>query len=171
MPRKIKRRETGIKRKRKFNLQTRNHIYAALKSEIPVKRAARLAGIDYSTYREWLKKGLDANYPVHAAFRLRVNKILARIEMKKLRVIQKASEGYSLHEKTFKISKRGKTLILTVREVPIDWRACVWFLERRFPERYGKSALHQIPDVDTGTLAAQVKSNFDELLKSIPVSP
>ena len=171
MPRKIKRRKTGIKRKRKFNAQTRNHIYAALEAELPVKRATRLAGIDYSTYREWLQKGLNTDYPVHAAFRRRVNKILANIEMKKLCAIQKAAEGYSLHEKTFKISKRGKTIIITVREIQPSWKAAVWFLERRFPERYGKQILRQIPDVDAYACAAEVKNHFDALMKSVPVLP
>ena len=171
MPRKIKRRKTGIKRRRKFNATTRNQIYAALEAEIPVKRAVKLAGIDYSTYRTWLKKGLDSNYPVHAAFRRRINKILANIEMKKLRTIQKAAEGYLQRDKKVKISKRGKTTIITIRDVAPDWKAAAWILERRYPERYGKAILQNLPDTDTYALAADVKFNFDTLIESIPVSP
>lgn len=171
MPRKIKRRKTGIKRKRKFNPDTRTQIYTALETELPVKRAVKLAGIDYSTYRTWLAKGKNPSYPVHAVFRRRVKKILASIELKKLQTIQKAAEGYLLRDKKIKISKKGKTTIITVREIPIDWKAAAWILERRFPDRYGKKAFQEKSADDSYVLAAQVKMNLDALMDSIPVSP
>ncbi len=140
-------------------------------AELPIKRAVVLAGIDYSTYRQWLKKGLDSNYPVHASFRRRVNKIQTEIELKKLRIIHKAAEGYLLRDKKVKINKRGKTKTITIKQIPPDFKAACWFLERRFPERYGKSSLQQRPVSDSYTIAAQVKSKFDALVESVPVSP
>lgn len=171
MPCRIKRRNTGIARMRKFNVQTRKLIYTALKAEIPIKRSVALAGINISTYREWMRRGLDNDYPVHATFRRKIQKILAEIEMKKLLTIQNAAKGYLVRDKIIKVGKRCKTEIIKIREVPPDWRASAWFLERRFPESYKKPTLHQIPEVNAYELASNVKASFYELMKTVLVTP
>ena len=60
MPHIIKRRITNIHRKRKFTPQTRNLLYNALRTDMPIGRAVAIVGIDRSTFTRWMQKGKDA---------------------------------------------------------------------------------------------------------------
>ena len=88
-----KRLNNGIKRKRRFTRRTRNMIYKALRSGLPIGKAMELSGLDRSTYYRWLEKGKSIQFPVHQRFRNTIMEIKAEIEIEKLKDIHQAAQG------------------------------------------------------------------------------
>jgi hypothetical protein len=139
---------------------------------VPIAKAIELAGLDRSTYYRWMQKGKDKQYPVHVRFRKHVNRIHAKLEMEKINTIRKVARGgIELTERRVRYNKTGRIAIMkTVKTTAPCWQAAAWFLERRFPEEYGKKK----PPVDDATpdeKAAQIKKAVDALMASVPGVP
>lgn len=75
--------------------------------------ACRLAGLDYSTMRRWVQKGEQEGKGVYYEFAEALKTAEAQAEAKRVELILKA----------------GKLN---------DWKANAWYLERKYPERWGK---------------------------------
>ena len=181
MPRKLKRRPSAkksnrscsnIQRKRKFTARNRRLIYEALRAELSIYKTVSLVGIDRSTFYRWMEKGLDNRYPVHVRFRNTVNRILAEIEAEKIQIIRKAAMGGSTEvtEKTWQNKSGIVKTEITLKTVGSDWRAAAWFLERRFPDRYGRLKPTP-PEVPASEQATQIKQAADALFSSVPLAP
>ena len=139
-PRKLKRTYSNIKRKRKFTRQNRKAIYEALRTGLPIGKAIEMAGLDRSTYYRWMEKGKDKHNPVHVRFRNQVKRIHAELEREKLNTIFKVAKGGNKHKEIrIKKYKSGRIVLMkTVKTTAPCWQAAAWFLERRFPDVYGK---------------------------------
>lgn len=69
-------------------------------------------GIDYSTFRKWMVKGEKANSGIYFDFFHAVKKAEAEAELRMVALWQKA--------------------------IPDDWRSAEKFLEKRYPDRWGR---------------------------------
>lgn len=77
--------------------------------------AARAVGVSPRTLRDWLQRGRTSTLPTDDAYR-----DLAE------RVDRARAEGEALH------------VTRIVRAAEDDWHASAWFLERSYPERWGR---------------------------------
>jgi len=165
----IKRRETGIQRQRKFNRRKRKIIVNTIERRLPIKRAVELAGINYSTYREWMDKGKDKRNPVHRRFRFQVKRAEAKAELEALDIIRKASIGGGKIKET-KITVGGKNegYSKTVKERGPVWQAAAWYLERKWKEDYGRDIPPQDTEKSAEERAQEIKQAADKLFESVP---
>ena len=156
----------------KFNRRSRNIIYKALEARIPIKRCAELAGINYSTYNKWFKKGLDPDeYPVHASFRRKIQRIQIGHERSALDIINRVAQGGEKITET-KITMDGDMNIMeTTRKVKHRasvWQAAAWWLERRLPDEYAQNR----GELDTRSAeetALEIKRTADGMFDSVPL--
>ena len=78
-----------------------------------IKTACQACGIHESTYFRWINRADDPDAPeVYREFRESITRARALAEMDALTLVRQA----------------GRT----------DWRAAAWFLERSFPQDYGR---------------------------------
>lgn len=114
-------------RKSKLTEATQQELYNAIAGGNTHETACALAGIATSTFYEWLTKGEEAKSGKFAHFHDVIKKAEALAEAKRIEIIRKAGEG--------KGDYAGKA----------DWKAAAWYLERRYPEKWGRR--HIVADV------------------------
>jgi hypothetical protein len=107
--------QPGRGRPSQFNQERATRLIQAVRGGNYLRTAAAFAGISYSTLRRWLLKADDPEAPPeYVVFKEELEKARADAEVAALAKVQKAaSEG--------------------------DWRAAQWFLERSFPDHWGKT--------------------------------
>lgn len=99
--------------KGKFTPERTRKIIKAIKEGSPHETAAAAAGISTSTFYKWLEKGEQYETGVYRDFVDNIAQAEAQAESERIRRINKAGrEG--------------------------DWKADAWYLERRYPEKYGR---------------------------------
>lgn len=111
-----KKKETEKKtpgRKTKFTADRIKKIVKAIKEGSPHETAAQAAGISPSTFYSWLQKGEAAETGQYKDFAEKVAQAEAQAESERIRRINNAG-------------RKG------------EWRADIWYLERRYPEKYGR---------------------------------
>lgn len=87
-------------------------ILRALQSGVSVNVACAHAGITRANFNGWMRRAEFPRQERYAAFSRRVGETLAQLETSFLNMIVEAAAD--------------------------DWKAAAWFLERRFPKRWGK---------------------------------
>lgn len=80
--------------------------------------ACSLAGISPATFYNWMKKGEQAKSGQFLEFLEAIKKAEAIAEAKRIQMITEASET--------------------------NWQAAAWYLERRYPDRWGKQSKHDV---------------------------
>lgn len=95
----------------KLTAETKERLVRAIQQGNYYEPACKYAGITYSAFRQWMKKG-EAGEPKYAQFFEDIKKAEAAAE---IRMIQEWQ-----------------------RQAPEDWKAIATFLERRYPDRWGK---------------------------------
>ena len=107
-------------RKSKLTPAVTQELYSAIAGGNTHETACALAGIAPSTFYEWLSKGEKAKSGKFLEFAEQIRKGEALAEAKRIDIIRKAGEG------------KGQ-----FQEKP-DWKAAAWYLERRYPEKWGR---------------------------------
>jgi len=104
----------------KFNEERAERLLQAVRGGNFLQTAAAYAGISFVTLRRWILKADDPDAPPeYVAFKEALEKARADAEVASLAKIQKAaSEG--------------------------AWQASAWFLERSWPERWGKRETNRV---------------------------
>lgn len=110
-------RQDGNQRSLLLNDETKTKILRALRAGAHLEIAALSAGITTRTLQMWLKKGRDGKEP-YASFWNEVQETLAAVEVRIVRDIVNA----------------GK----------LDPQHLRWWLERKYPERWGKRLQHEV---------------------------
>ncbi|MFO0658897.1 MAG: hypothetical protein U0165_03550 [Polyangiaceae bacterium] len=88
-------------------------ICAAIRDGHTFEDSARLAGISKTTFHRWMRRGKrEGELSALRSFRVDVEKATLDARVTLVSIIWEASKR--------------------------DWRAAAWFLERRYPEEYGK---------------------------------
>lgn len=169
-PRRIKRRRTGIIRKRKFTALRRKIIITAIESRLPIGRACELASIEYDTYRKWMEKGKEkSKYPLYYKFRKRIHKAQAKVELEALDIIRKSAKGGNrIVETTVTVGPKGQETKRVVKEQLPVWQAAAWYLERRHKKDYGRDVKDEEDKKSAEEHAQEVKSALEAMMDTIP---
>lgn len=101
-------------RKTKLTKELQDRITSVIAAGNYLEVAYRLAGVSHETFYRWLRLGEQGRRP-YSEFYEAVKKAEAAAEAKRILVIQKASEE--------------------------NWQAAAWYLERRYPERWGRPSV------------------------------
>jgi transposase len=97
----------------KFTPEIKDNICEYISQGNYLDTSCRLAGIDYSTFRGWMVKGEQEGKGEYFEFLRQVRLAEAQAEAERVRLILQA----------------GKL---------DDWKANAWYLERKYPDRWGK---------------------------------
>lgn len=115
----------------KLNEEVQNKIVQAVQAGNYIETAAAYAGINKSSFYEWLKRGEREKQRVEKDSRLRV---------------RKSEEDYvsfsNAIEKALAVSEMRDVLIIG-KAAETQWQAAAWRLERKFPKRWGKKEFNQ----------------------------
>ncbi|MGB9937068.1 MAG: hypothetical protein ACPK7O_05060 [Methanobacterium sp.] len=97
----------------KLTKEIREEIASFLKAGCFIETACVMAGINKTTYYDWMKRGeKSSRYDKYRKFYEAVTHALSWSQARDVAIISKAAEK--------------------------DWRAAAWKLERRYPEKWGK---------------------------------
>ena len=96
----------------KLTPEIQDRIVAAIRAGNYVETAARHAGIDPATFYRWMERGAKERSGKYREFRKAVEKARADAEVRHVAIIAQAA------------TKR--------------WEAAAWWLERSFPDRWGR---------------------------------
>lgn len=103
----------------KLTREVEDQLVRAISAGAYIETAAAFVGISKVSFYDWMRRGARAKSGRYKAFSERIKKAMAESEMRSIMAIQRAGD--------------------------INWQAHAWYLERKYPERWGKrSAL----DVD-----------------------
>jgi transposase len=99
--------------------------------------AAHYAGISHTTFYRWMEQGKEQSSGQYHEFCAAVKKAQIDSEVARVaRITQAASQG--------------------------TWTADAWYLERRYPERWGKQ-VHEITGRDGGPMTHEIHVVYDEV--------
>lgn len=102
----------GKGRPTKLTKEIQDTICKAIRAGAYIETASALAGLDKTTFYDWLRRGEREQEGIYFDFSHSIKKAIAEAEMRDiLRIDQAAQE---------------------------NWTASAWRLERRFPQRWGK---------------------------------
>ena len=130
----------------KFNRRRRLIIYKALESGLPQYKAALFAGMSSKGVDQWLARGRrpDKYNVQYYYFRKKVRKIQAQLEKDSLDVIKKAAEGGTKVTNTvISFGRNGAEVKRSRKMAGPNWQAAAWFLERKYPESYGRRIIQE----------------------------
>jgi transposase len=102
----------AVGRPSKLTPELQKKLVDAIKAGNYFETACGFCGIDYSTFRKWMVKGEKAKSGVYFDFFHAIKKAEAQAEYRMVALWQQA--------------------------IPEDWRSAKDFLERRYPERWGR---------------------------------
>ncbi|HZU76708.1 MAG TPA: hypothetical protein VFA70_08085 [Dehalococcoidia bacterium] len=119
----------------KFNRERAQRAVEAVRAGNYMVVAARLAGISESTLYEWLERGRAGRAP-YAEFAREVERARAEAEARMLLVVQTAAR--------------------------LHWQAAAWFLERAFPDRWGRRPVQPPSLFADGPVEIQLRWPEDE---------
>lgn len=98
----------------KLNKKLIEKISNAIRVGAYVETAATYAGVQKSTFYEWLKLGASQPNTLYEKFSNAIEKAMADAELRDLQTIDKAAT------------------------VGANWKAAAWRLERKFPRKWGR---------------------------------
>lgn len=96
----------------KLTPEVEDQLVRAISMGAYIETAAAFVGISKVTFYDWMRRGARAKSGKYKAFSERIKKAMAESEMRSIMAIQRAGD--------------------------INWQAHAWYLERKFPERWGK---------------------------------
>lgn len=125
----------------KLTPQVQKRLVSAIRAGNSIEASAASAGIDERTFYNWMKQGQSEDGPdeIYIQFFQDIKKAQAYAEMKSLATVRKAGSGYQT--KTVKTTTKQDGSVETVVTVgkEINWQAAAWYLERKYPERWGNT--------------------------------
>lgn len=137
----------------KLNKQIIEEIALMVKLGNYIETASAFAGISKVTLYEWMKRG---------------RRELERVNDGKGRKIRKSEELYveflnAIEQAMAEAEVRDVQTIYNATK--IDWKASAWRLERKYPDRWGKTEHHEVSGKDGKPLEVEVarKKLLDKL--------
>ena len=131
--------ETG--RPSKLNSEVQDRIVAAIRAGNYPKTAADYAGITERTFYRWLQRGQDEDSGIYHEFAQAVQRAESEAEVCAVAILQ--------------------------RHMADNWRAAVTFLERKFPERWGRRARIEVEIDPRKALAELLNLSEDEIDEAV----
>jgi hypothetical protein len=138
-PRQITRR--GTNRSTNLTPRVRSLLYAAVKADIPYKRACEMIGVPFRSFRYWMEEGKTAPYrSPYSCFRRYIRRIEARKEAELLGIIDKVAKGdYKVRETEIAFTPKGRLFKRKTKIMRPEWKAAAWRLERKYRDEYGQT--------------------------------
>lgn len=115
----------------KLTPQTQAKIVQAIVGGNDITVAAAYAGIHKAQFYRWLEKGEQQQQGIYRAFRDAIEKAQADAETRNVALIAKAAQEGT-------------------------WTAAAWWLERKYPERWGRKERHEVTGKDGKDLVIRV---------------
>jgi transposase len=106
-----------VGRRTKLTPELADEIAQTIESGNYAETAASASGIHKATFYRWLERGENASSGLYKDFHDAVRRAEALAEARAIRVVQDA--------------------------MPKDWKAAMTYLERKFPERWGRRERHE----------------------------
>jgi len=139
-------------------------IIEGIKNGLTLQRTCGLAGIDYQTLLNWIRKGEKQESGKYRWFYEQCVKADSECEHLPLKTIKDAIIGNHFSEKINKVYNKNGILIkreVTKTTVPPSWTAAMTLLERRYPKRWSKSDRLQLSeDPENPMISKQTLLNF-----------
>ena len=115
----------------KLTPQVQAKIVQAIVGGNDITVAAAYAGIHKAQFYRWLEKGEQQQQGIYRAFRDAIQKAQADAETRNVALIAKAAQEGT-------------------------WTAAAWWLERKYPERWGRKERHEVTGKDGKDLVIRV---------------
>lgn len=148
-------------------------LYAAIKADLPYKRACELVGISINNFKYWMERGkADIPSSPYVAFRRYVRRIEARKEAELLAVIDKVAKGdYKVRETEISFSQdKGRTFKRKTKIMRPEWRAAAWRLERKYKEDYAPLMPNNDANQSPEEIAQGIREATMQLRNSVPTN-
>ena len=116
----------------KLTPQVQARIVQAIVGGNDITVAAAYAGIGKTTFYEWLERGRKAKTGPFADFADAIQKAQADAETRNVALIAKAAQDGT-------------------------WTAAAWWLERKYPERWGRKDRHEVTGKDGNDITITVR--------------
>lgn len=120
----------------KLTAEVKDRIMQAVQAGNYLETAAQYAGIDSSTLRRWVQKGEAPSAPEpYRSFCTALKSARAAAEVRSVALIQQAATGGT-------------------------WQAAAWYLERSYPDRWGRTRVEVTggPDGETSPIRVEVSA-------------
>lgn len=143
----------------KFTPDVRKAIIDGVTAGLTYTHVCRIVGIEYETFNQWRKKGaalLEKDDDGYFEFSEMLTRAEHQTSLSMMANIRKCAQGYKL-KRSF-VNKKGE-LITYEDDVPSDWRASAWWLERRYPDEYGRQRI-EVTGKDGGAIEVKAYQNF-----------
>ena len=168
MARQIKRRPLNSVH---FTPRVRRLLYAAIKADLPYKRACEIVGVDINNFKYWMERGKeDKPYSPYTQFRRYIRRIEARKEKELLSVIDEIAVGkFKIREIEVGFSdKNGSTFKRKIKTAIPQWKAAAWRLERKYPETYYLNPIKDLQENTPEDIAKGIRDATLALQNSVP---
>ena len=116
----------------KLTPQVQARIVQAIVGGNDITVAAAYAGIHKAQFYRWLEKGEQQQQGIYRAFRDAIQKAQADAETRNVALIAKAAQEGT-------------------------WTAAAWWLERKYPERWGRKDRHEVTGKDGNDITITVR--------------
>jgi len=169
--------------------KTQDIILNALSNGMPRSEAAKLAAVSSQVLNDWLRKGENSEGYVYSSFFHKVRKAEAQFHYCALNIISEAATRIRTKKKTKTVyglipvktkskDTNGETTQIEQRmiskevieeEIPPDWSAAAWLLERKYADYWNtKNAENHM---DPRDVARKIQMAIIEIDRSIPEHP
>lgn len=135
----------------KFTPERREKIIQLIKAGNYLETATQAAGIDYSTFRNWMNRGEDA--------------LQRQSEGDKLTKVEKEFVDFVEHIQKAEAEAEARNLMIINKAASDSWQAAAWYLERKHHDRWGRKDRVQADVNHSG----EVKNDVSLSLQSLSV--
>ena len=134
-------------RNSKLTPETAARIINALKAGGTQRAAFTSAGVGESTFYGWLQRGEREKSGRHREFSESVKKAEQDAVITNVTLIQRAAQGGEVIERVTVRRPDGSEVTTEKKTIP-QWTAAAWWLERKFPDDWGRRERidHRTPD-------------------------
>ena len=135
----------------KFTPERREKIIQLIKAGNYLETATQAAGIDYSTFRNWMNRGENA--------------LQRQSEGDKLTKVEKEFVDFVEHIQKAEAEAEARNLMIINKAASDSWQAAAWYLERKHHDRWGRKDRVQADVNHSG----EVKNDVSLSLQSLSV--
>ena len=124
----------------KLTPQVQKRLLTAIRAGNSIEASSAASGIDERTFYNWMKQGQsEDSADIYVQFFHDIKKAQAHAEMKSLAAIRKAGAGYQTKTVKTTTKQDGSVEIVETIGKEFNWQASAWYLERKYPERWGNT--------------------------------